>query len=197
VQGADERAALAVETVGQDDAEMEALGEQFLDDLDGQLRLGLIDIARLEARFWLEDAEEQREGGGTQHPIGVDGDDAVGQRVQIADVLAGDIVGRVAFLPVPRLVDAEDEGRAAQSVAQQLQPLRAQRLHRPVGIGEEVVQGLGVGMDGLAQARQRLVPGLGEQTEVEGRELLEVPDVMKQRSILGTILVDEGHRRGG
>jgi site-specific DNA recombinase len=49
VQRADERAALAVEAVGQHDAEAEAEGEQLLDDLDGQLGLALGDLARLEA----------------------------------------------------------------------------------------------------------------------------------------------------
>ena len=38
-----------------------------------------------------------------------------------------------------------------------------QRLHRPVGVGQKVVQRLGVDVDGLAQPRQGLVPGLGQQ----------------------------------
>jgi len=60
-----------------------------------------------------------------------------------------------------------------------------------------MVQRLGVGVDGRAQARQRLVPGLGQQSEVEGGKLLKMPDVLEQVAILGALLVDEGHRRGG
>src|SRR5690242_6961677 len=48
VQSADKRAAVAVEAVGQDDLEAEAQREQLLNDLDGQLRFGLIDIASFE-----------------------------------------------------------------------------------------------------------------------------------------------------
>src|SRR5260221_11324720 len=41
------------------------------------------------------------------------------------------------------------------------------------------------------------MPGLGQQPAVEGGERLDVPHVVKQRAIRGTILLDEGHRRGG
>ena len=64
-------------------------------------------------------------------------------------------------------------------------------------MGENVVQGLRVDVDRLAQARQRLAPRLGEQAEVQGRELFEVPDILEQAAIRGALLVDEGHRRGG
>ena len=52
-------------------------------------------------------------------------------------------------------------------------------------------------MDRLAQARQGLAPRLGEQAQMEGGELLEVPHIREQAALLGTVLVDEGHRRGG
>jgi hypothetical protein len=60
----------------------------------------------------------------------------------------------VPFLAVAGLIQTQDAGRRAQRLAQQVEPLTAQRLHRPLRLGQEVVQGLGLGMDGLAQAWQ-------------------------------------------
>jgi hypothetical protein len=59
------------------------------------------------------------------------------------------------------------------------------------------MQGLGVRVHGLAQSRQGLVAGLRQQPQVQRGELLKVPHVMKQRTVLRAVLVDEGHRRGG
>jgi len=67
--------------------------------------------------------------------VGIDRDHPIGQRVHIADVLVGGVVGRLAFLAVARLVDAEDEQALAQRLAGQLQPGRVDCLHRPVGFG--------------------------------------------------------------
>src|SRR5258707_7527413 len=132
-----------------------------------------------------------------EHTIGIDRDHAVRQCVQIADILVGDVVGGVSLLAVPRLVQAQDEGRVPQRLAQQLQPLGAHRLHGPVGVGQEMVQRLGVSVDRRAQAWQRLVPRLGQQSKMQSSELLEVPHVWEQAAILGAILVDEGHRGSG
>ena len=158
--------------------------------------VGPVDIARFEAGLGLEDAEEQRERRGAQHAVGVDRDDAVGQRVQVADVLAGHVVGGVPLLAVARLVQTHNDRPVAQCLTEQLQPLAAQRLHRPVGMREEVVQRLRVGVDRLAQTWQGLPPRLGEQAKMEGGELLEVPYVLEQTELLGTVLIDAGHRRG-
>jgi hypothetical protein len=68
VQGDNEGATLAVEAVGQDDAQAQTPGKPFLDDLERQLRVGPVDIARFEAGRGLEDAEEQRDGGGPSMP---------------------------------------------------------------------------------------------------------------------------------
>jgi hypothetical protein len=103
----------------------------------------------------------------------------------------------VALLAVARLVEAPDEGRLAQGLAQQPQPTRADGFHRPLGIGQEMVERLRVQVDGLAQPRQGLAPRLGQQAQVQGGERLKMPHVVKQGSRLGAILVDEGHRRGG
>jgi hypothetical protein len=88
-----------------------------------------------QARPGLEDAEEQRKRGRAKQAVGVDRDDAVGQRVQIADVLVGGVVGRVPLLAVTGLIDAEDERRLPQRLAHQFQPPAPQRCHRPVGVG--------------------------------------------------------------
>ena len=105
MQRAGELPALPVEAVGQDDAEAKAQRHQLFDDGDGQVRLALGDIALLEAGPGLEDAEEQRKGRRAEHAIGVDRDDAVGERVQVADVLVGGVVGGVPLLAVAGLVD--------------------------------------------------------------------------------------------
>jgi hypothetical protein len=162
MQRADELRALAIEAVGQHDAEREPAGEQVLDDFNGQLGLGLVDIVRLETLSWLKDAEEEGEGRGGEQPVGVDRDDAIGQRLEVANVLVGDVVGGVALLAVPGLVEAQDERRRPQRLVQPVQPLRPQVCNRPFGVGEEVVQRLGVGVYRLAQPRQRLVPRFGE-----------------------------------
>ncbi len=139
--------------------------------------------------------QEQREGGGPQHPGGVDRDDAVGQRVQIADVLGGDGVGRVPLLAVTRLVDAPDEGRLADRLAPQVEPLGSHLLHRPLRVGQDVMGGLRVYVDDLAEAWQGLASRLGQQPQVQRGELLEVPHMVEQVAIPGAILVDEAHRR--
>jgi hypothetical protein len=123
-------------------------------------------------------------------------DDPVGQRVQIADVLAGDVVGGVAFLAVAGLVEAQDERRCAQGLAQEAQPSLPEGLHRPLGMGQEVVEGLWVGVDGLAEAWQRLASRLGQEAEVQGSKLLEVPHVMEQVAIPRAVVVNESHRWG-
>ncbi len=113
---------------------MEALRRQLLNELHGQLRLALVDVTWLEAAARLEEAEGERKGDGVAHTVGVDRDDPVGQRVHVANVLVGGVVGRLAFLAVPRLVNAADEGALPQRLARQLQPHRTHRLHRPVGL---------------------------------------------------------------
>jgi hypothetical protein len=107
LQGADELGALSIEAVGQHHTEVEAAGEQVLDDFEGQLRLGFVAIAGLEARLGLKHREEQRERGRPEQSLGVDRDHPIGERVQIADVLVGHVVGGVALLRVPRLIDTE------------------------------------------------------------------------------------------
>src|SRR5260221_7650579 len=110
MQRRDEVVALAVQAVGQYHTEVEALRRQLLNELDGQLRLALVDVARLEAAAWLVEAESQGKGDGVEHTVGIDRDDAVGQRVHVANVLAGGVVGRLAFLAITGLVDTQDEG---------------------------------------------------------------------------------------
>jgi len=178
---------------------VEAQRQQLLDELDRQLRLRLVHVARFETGLRFEEAEKQREGGGVEHAVGSDRDHAVGQAVQIADVLAGGVVGGGAFLAVAwfaRLVEAQDERGLAQRLAQQSEPLGADRLHRPLGLGQKVMERLRVGMDGRAQAGQGLAARLGQQPQVQGSELLAVAHVVEQGTILGAVLVDEGHRRG-
>ena len=150
------------------------------DDRDRQGGLGLGDIARFAAGLGFEPADEEREGRGAQHAVGVDRDDPVGQRREGTDVLAGDGVGGMAVLAVARLVEAPDERRLAHGLAEPLQSSPAGRFHRPLGIGQEVVEGLGIGMDGVAQPRQRRAPRLRQQPQGDGGELLKVPHVVQQ-----------------
>jgi hypothetical protein len=150
-----------------------------------------------QARSGREDAEEEGERGRAEQAVGVDRHDAAGQRMQVADGLVGDVVGGVPLLAISRLVDAQDEGRVPDCLAQQLEPLGPQIRDRPLGLGQKMVQRLRVGVHGLAQPRQRLVPRLGQQSQVERGEVLEVAHILEEEAVLGTVLVDESHRRGG
>lgn len=196
MQGGDEGPAFAVEAISHHHAEAEAPREQRLDDLDGQLGFGLVDIPPREARRGREEAEAQRKCGGAQHAVGIHRDDAVGQGVQVADVLAGHIIGGMPLLAIPGLIEAHDERCAPQRLAPPLQPRAAQCLHRPVGMGEKGVESLWVDGHRLAPARQGLTTRLGEQPQVQGAQLLDVPDIVQQPTILGALLIEEGHRRG-
>ena len=100
MQSRDEVVALTIQAVGKHDREAKALRGQLLDELDGQLWLALVDIAWLEAAAWLVEAEGQRKGHRIKDAVGIDGYDAVGQRVHVADVLAGGVVGGLAFLAI-------------------------------------------------------------------------------------------------
>src|SRR5258707_11069036 len=120
--------ARAVQAVGQYQREAEALRGELLQELAGQRRLALVDVAWLEAAAWLEEAERQRAGDAVAHPVGIDRDDAVGQRVDSADVLTGGVVGRLPLLAVPCLVTAAEKGALAQRLTRQLQPPPPPRL---------------------------------------------------------------------
>jgi len=109
--------------------------------------------------------------------IGIDRDDAVGQGVHVANVLVGGVVGRLALLAVPRLVNTEDERPLPQRLAGEFQASGPQRFHGPVRLSKEVVEGLWVGFGGLRQARQRFALGLGDQAQLEAGELLELADI--------------------
>jgi hypothetical protein len=111
--------------------------------------------------------------------------------------VGGHVVGGVAFLAVAGLVQTQGERGHPQRLAQQRQPCGPQVRHRPRGLGQEVMQRLRVGVHRLAQPGQRLAPRLRQQAQVESGELLEVPDMVKQRANVGTVLVDAGHRWGG
>jgi hypothetical protein len=116
--------------------------------------------------------------------------------MQVADVLAGDVVGGVPLLAITCLVDAQDEGGLANRLAQQLQPSLPERIHRPFGIGQKVMQGLRIGVDRLAQPRQGLATGLGQEAQMQDSELLKMPHVPEQVAIPRAVVVDEGYRWG-
>jgi hypothetical protein len=73
----------------------------------------------------------------------------------------------------------------------------AQVLDRVLRLGQSVMPRLGVDLDRLAQAWERLTPGLGQQGKLEGGELLAAPHVLEWRAIRGALLIDEGYLWGG
>jgi hypothetical protein len=85
----------------------------------------------------------------------------------------------VALSAIPGLINAQDERRLAQRLAQQSEPLGADRLHRPRGLGQKVMQRLRVSVRGRAQAGQGLAPRLGQQPQVQGAELLEMAHLVE------------------
>jgi hypothetical protein len=92
-----------------------------------------------------------------------------------------DVVGGVSLLAVAPLVQAEDKRSSDQRRPQHLQALGTERLHRLLGVGQEIVQRLGVGLCHLDQARQQLAFRFHEQAEAQRGELPEVPQVREQR----------------
>jgi hypothetical protein len=80
--------------------------------------------------------------------------------------------------------------------AQQLQPSLPERFYRPLGMGQEVVEGLRIGRDRLAQPRQGLAPCLGQEAQMQGSDLLKMPHVSEQVALPRAVVVDEGHRWG-
>src|SRR5258708_24792201 len=59
-----------------------------------------------------------------------------------------------------------------------------------------MVESLGMGLRRLGEARQRLAFGLGHQAQLEVGELFELADVGKHRTVVRTIVVDEGNSGG-
>ncbi len=93
VQRTDEGSTLAVEAVSQHHTEVEPQAQEVLNECDSELGVGLVDIAWFEPRLGLVDPEEEGEGRRPQQAMGIvsiDRDDAVGQGMQVANVLGGD-----------------------------------------------------------------------------------------------------------
>ncbi|GEM_PF-5093180 len=152
MQRGDELPALAVEAIGEHDTEVEALRRQLLNQLNRELGLTLVDVIWLEAALGFVEAEGQREGHGVQHPIGIDGDDAIGEAVDVPNILAGGVVGGLPFLAVAGLVNTEDERPLTQRLARDLQARSPRVLSGSVGVRQEVVEGLRVGLGRLGEA---------------------------------------------
>jgi hypothetical protein len=58
------------------------------------------------------------------------------------------------------------------------------------------MQGLRIGVHRLAQPRQGLATGLGQEAQMQGSELLKMPHVPEQVALPRAVVVDEGHRWG-
>ena len=117
--------------------------------------------------------------------------------MHIANVLAGGVVGGLALLAIAGLVNAQNERPLPQRLAGELQADRPQRLHRPVGVGDEMVQRLRIRFRRLGQSRQGLAFGLGDQAQLEVGELFKLPDVGKDRAVVGAVVIDKGDGGGG
>ena len=114
--------------------------------------------------------------------------------MQVAEVLAGGVVSRLALLAIARFVDAQQEWAARERVARQSPADRPQLLQRPVRFREKVMERLMIRLRRLGQARQRLALGLGQQAQFHLRELLEMAHIAKHRPIVRTVLIYKGHR---
>jgi hypothetical protein len=110
----------------------------------------------------------------------------------VAHVLAGGVVGGFALLTIPGLVNAQEKWALPQRLARQLQSTRTRLFHGPLGFCQEMMEGLRIGLGGLGQTRQGLALGLGHQAEFQARELLELADIGKHGSVVGTIVVNGG-----
>jgi hypothetical protein len=158
---------------------VEPEGQQLLDQGQGQLRLGLEAVTGLEARLGFVEGKSEGKGDLVQHPIGIDRDQALLHSMQPSQVLGRRIVGGVPLLAVAGLINTEHQGPPNQSLTGELQPNGAQLLHRPFGVGQEMMQRLMVALHGLGQARQRLALRLRQHPQFQLGELLEMAHVVR------------------
>src|SRR5262249_36476251 len=89
----------------------------------------------------------------------------------------------------------DPDGTAGEGFPPQAPAHGAPLLNGPVGVGQAVLQRLGIGLHRLGQARQRCALRFGQQPQEQLGDLVAVPHVVKDRSVVGTILVDARHGR--
>jgi hypothetical protein len=102
--------ALPLQTVRHAEVEGKASGFELPQQLQGQLRLGLIAVRAFKGGARFEDLEHEGKRDPLQHPIGVDRHQACIDFAQPADILARHIIGRAPFLLIAGLITTEDKG---------------------------------------------------------------------------------------
>lgn len=100
VHGVATRRVLARDRVGQDDGKAVSVGEQLLDQGEGELRLGLELVTGLEAGLGFLQGEDEWKRDRVEHPRGSDGDTDLLDPVQPSQVLGHRRVSGVALHPV-------------------------------------------------------------------------------------------------
>lgn len=186
------------ETVGEHDLKRKASRWPFLDQLNGQLRWGLVGIARHEPGVRFVPLEKQREGHLVQHPVGIHRDDPVVLCAQISTVLMGHIVGGLALVLVACLIDAQRERPARECVLEQREPGVPQLLHVPGRGGDQMVQRLRSTVSHrMRDRRQRLTLDFGQHPDLDLLSVFTTVYIRTYLLVPLAILINEGHRRGG
>src|SRR5262249_9369099 len=90
--------------------------------VEGQLRLGLEDILRLEAGLGLVEGTRQWKGHRVEHALRVDRDDPWADVVQTAQIVGGHLVGGRALFGIASLVNADHNGPTGQGLTRQPEP---------------------------------------------------------------------------
>jgi hypothetical protein len=139
---------VSVEAVGDDGTERDAGGARLLDESDGDLRLG----AKARILRASGEARDQRVGSDVQGivhspvgPEGGDGDDAIVDLADRAEIVPADMRRGGAVLPTAGVVEhqhAAAMGRSSRLALQQRKAPGVERLGAPVGLRKKVLQAL-------------------------------------------------------
>lgn len=89
-----------------------------------------------------KDLEQQGNRHIREYAGGIDRDQAGFNRPRVADVVAGNVVSDGTIFLVIRFVNTQHKGPATERLPYEFEATLLQRVHVPVGTGNEVMEGL-------------------------------------------------------
>ena len=114
--------------------------------------------------------------------------------VDIAKVLARDVVGGRAFFAIARFVNAKRDGTITDETIEEFEAALSKGGYALGRGGQEMVQLLSVGMtNGFGNGGEGVPRKVSKHAEIQELELFEAADVREKVLELGTVLVNEGH----
>lgn len=173
MQGLNEGATLSIHRIGQHQVNGTSLLHETADEVTGDGRFRLVHIGRREPTLRLEHLEQQRERDRIEDTIGIGQNQSRLNRVQVPDVLAGNIISGRAVLLVTRFVNTERKRSDAQRVPRELEPTLPKLRHVPVGVRDEMMERLRIGPNNTTDRGQRFARNVADKTEMEAREVIK------------------------